>query len=219
MPIIACAGQKGGSGKSTVAINVSAELVEQGLSVLLVDADPQGSARTWGDVAAEQGHKGPTVISMGAGLHKPDQLPQLSQAFDWTIIDCPPRHGDIQRAALMVSDLAVLPSGPSAPDVWALGESVDLVKSAQTFRSGLVARILLTRIQSRTALGREARDALNKIGIDLLDASLGFRVGYQEAPATGQGITKYQPGSEAAGEIRALVEEIKELTRGKAHGS
>jgi len=212
MPIIACAGQKGGSGKSTTAINVSAELIERGKKVLLVDADPQGSARTWGEVAAEQGHTGPTVIAMGAGLHKPDQLPQLSQAFDWTVIDCPPRHGDIQRAALMVSDLAVLPSGPSAPDVWALGESVDLIQSAQTFRPNLQARILLTRLQSRTALGKEARDALSEIGIELLDSSLGFRVGYQEAPATGLGITKYQSGSEAAGEIRALVDEIERLT-------
>src|SRR5262245_4570065 len=123
--IIAFCGQKGGAGKTTAALVTATEWLLRGRRVLLVDADPQGSAKTWGEVAAEGGSAAPTVVAMGAGLHRPDQLPALARSFDLTLIDCPPRHGEIQRAALMVADLAVLPCGPSGLDVWALGESLD----------------------------------------------------------------------------------------------
>ena len=101
--IISLIGQKGGVGKSTLATCLAAEYHLRGASTLLVDADPQGSVRTWGDVAAEAGHAGPTIVSMGSGLHKPEQLPAIARNFDVTVIDCPPRLGDIQRAAMMVS--------------------------------------------------------------------------------------------------------------------
>lgn len=80
MSIIAFAGQKGGSGKTTTSISVASELFERGHKVLLVDADPQGSAQTWAAVAAELGHAAPVVVGMGAGLHRPDQLPSLAAA-------------------------------------------------------------------------------------------------------------------------------------------
>jgi chromosome partitioning protein len=87
MPILAFAGQKGGTGKTTLAVNVAAELVERGASVLLVDADPQGSSRTWAAVAVEAGNQAPTAVAMGSTMHKPDQLPRLATAYEWTIID------------------------------------------------------------------------------------------------------------------------------------
>jgi chromosome partitioning protein len=67
----AFAGQKGGAGKSTMAIAVAAELMARGSKVLLVDADPQGTATTWTEVAAEAGHATPTLVAMGANMHRP----------------------------------------------------------------------------------------------------------------------------------------------------
>ena len=209
--IIALAGQKGGSGKSTLAINLAAEMLGRGLRVLLVDADPQGTARTWGAVANEAGHEAPTIVSMGADLWKPHQLPKLAESFDVAVIDCPPRHAEVQRAALMVADLALLPCGPSAHDAWALAESVDLVNAAQQTRRELVAAAVVTRKVAATSIGKAARESLAESGLKVLKTETGFRVAYQEAPATGLGVTAYAPTSEAADEVRALADEVLEM--------
>ena len=208
--VVAFIGQKGGSGKTTTALSVAAEWVARGRRVLLVDADPQGSARTWGDVAAEQGHPCPTVVAMGAMMHKPDQLPALVERYDVAVVDCPPRHGEIQRAALMVADLAVMPCGPSAVDAWALAETLDMVTAAQTLRPNLQAALLITR-KTQTTIGAHAREALTDAGVPILATELGFRVAYQEAPAAGLGVTTYAPRDRAAAEVRALVDELETL--------
>jgi chromosome partitioning protein len=213
--IIALTGQKGGVGKSTTAIGLAVAGIERGLRVLLVDADPQGTARTWGDVASESGHKAPTVIAMGATMHKPEQLPALSRAYDLTVIDCPPRHGDVQRSALMVSDIAVLPCGPSAADAWALAASLDVVAEARAMRDALQACILITRKQGRTSLGKGAREVLEASGLPVLCTELGYRVAYQEAIAAGQGPTGFSPRDSAASEIRMLLDELETLFHGK----
>lgn len=206
--ILAFAGQKGGSGKTTVATSIAAEGVSRGLSVLLVDADPQQTASTWGAVAAEAGLSAPTVVAMGATMHKPGQLPKIAGQYDLVCIDCPPRHNDVQRSALMVADFAVLPCGPSAADAWALSASVELVTEARTVKSDLQAAVLITRKIARTALAKGARDVLTECGLPVLRTELGYRTAYQEAMAAGMGVTKYAASTLAAEEIRALFEEL-----------
>jgi chromosome partitioning protein len=215
--IVALTGQKGGVGKSTLAICIAAELLCRRHKVLLVDADPQGTVRTWGEVAAELGQPLPSIVSMGATMHRPEQLPTVRQGYDDVIIDCPPRHGDIQRSALMVADVAILPCGPSAADAWALGASIDLISEARALRPELEVRILITRKQGRTALGRNAREVLEKSGIALLKTEVGYRVAFAEALGAGQGVTAYAPRDAAAEETRALVGEL--LLWEKKHGA
>ena len=213
--IVAFAGQKGGSGKTTTAISVAVEWMNRKKSVLLVDTDPQGSCRTWSDVAAERKHTVPTVVAMGVGLHCPGQLTALAERHDTVVVDCPPRHDELQRAVLTVTDAVVLPCGPSAMDAWALAESIDLVLKAKKLRPELKAWVLITRKIARTAIGAGAREALAECGLPLLKTELGYRVTYQEAPADGQGPTTYDASGPAAEEIRALVSEIeRELKRG-----
>jgi chromosome partitioning protein len=213
--IIALTGQKGGVGKSTTAIGLAVAALERGLRVLLVDADPQGTARTWGDVASEAGNPTPTVVAMGATMHKADQVHMLAKNYDLTVIDCPPRHGDIQRSALMVADIAVLPCGPSAADAWALSGAIDVLREAQTLREHLKGCVLITRKQSRTALGKGARDVLEASGLPVLNTELGYRVSYQEAMAAGCGPTGFSPRDAAAVEIRNLLDELESLNHGQ----
>ena len=213
--IVTLMGQKGGVGKSTTAICLAMVAFERGLSTLLVDADPQGTIRTWGEVAAEQQRPAPTVVAMGAAMHRPGQLESVARNYEWTFIDCPPRHGEVQRSALMVADLAILPCGPSASDVWALSTSLELVRSAREVRESLQACIVITRKQPRTSLGKEARRVLEQSGVQVLVSESFYRVAYQEALAGGAGVTGQRHRDPAACEMRALFEEVERLVYGE----
>ncbi len=220
--VLALTGQKGGIGKSTIAICLAAEAMKRGRQVLLVDADPQGTTRTWGDVAIRAGNPAPTVVSMGATMGQAGQLDALAGNYDLVIIDCPPRHDETQRAALMLCDQAVLPCGPSSADAWAIDASIDLVTAARRVPRGsrpeLRATVVITRKKAGTALGRSAREDLVAKGLPVFETELGDRIAYQEAIGFGLGVTTYTPHDSAADEIRALYDEIfttkKEAPRG-----
>src|SRR5579883_2457084 len=215
MQVISLVGQKGGSGKSTIAVCLASELMQRGKSVLLVDTDPQATVKTWGAVATEGGRKIPTIVGLGANMHQPGQLDRIAPTFDLTIIDSPPRHADTQRSALMVSSLALLPCGPSSSEIWALASSVELVAEAQKINTALVPRILITRKQSRTALGKQSREALAVLEIPVLKSELGYRVSYQECLGVGLGVTQYAPRDQAAVEVKALTDELLKLLKRK----
>ena len=209
--IVAIAGQKGGAGKSTAAVHVACELHERGARVLLVDGDVQGSVVAFAEVAAEQGRAGPTVVAMGATMHRPGGLPALVGTFEHVVIDCPGRTDAVTRSALMVADVAVLPVVPSPVDAWALAGTVALVRDAQQLRPELRAVALLSRVQARTALGRSARGIVQAYGVEVLRAVLSARVAYCESWAAGQGITSYAPGDLGTCEVRRLVDELLAL--------
>lgn len=213
--IVALTGQKGGVGKSTTAIGLASAAFARGLRVLLVDADPQGTARTWGDVAAESGRRTPTVVAMGANMHRPGQLPGLAADYDLVVIDAPPRHGDVQRSALMIADLAIVPCGPSAADAWALASTLEMIEEARALRPELSACLLVTRKQGRTALGKGARTVLASSGLPLLATELGYRIAYQEALAAGMGVAEFAPRDPAAKEINALLTEVLRFAHGQ----
>lgn len=205
--IVSLAGQKGGSGKTTTAICIADELHCRDRKTLLVDTDPQATARTWADVAAERETDGPAVIGMGPGFH--EELETIADGYDDIVIDCPPGHSEIQRAAMMVSDVTIIPSGPGLTDLWSLAETIDLAKKATTVRPALTAAIMLTRRDARTNISERAQEVLEEAELPVFDTSLGSRVAYQECPSEGVGVTRYRPSGTAADEVRALVDEIE----------
>jgi chromosome partitioning protein len=208
--IITLAGQKGGTGKSTLACNLSVEWMRRGRRVLLVDADPQGTALTWASVAAESGSPVPTVIALGDNLRQ--ALPELTQNVDITVIDTAGRLSKRLAGALLVADLALLPCRPNPSDIWALAESVETVRNIQSVREGLQAAIVLNGKEARTALSRSARESIASAGLPVLATDLAQRVAFAEAAAVGKGVTTYAPKSPAAAELRALADEIEALT-------
>lgn len=209
--VLALVGHKGGSGKTTAAVSIATELCERGERVLLVDTDPQGSTSQWSGLGAASARGLPTVVSMGPGLQRRGQLPRLAEAFDHVLVDCPPRRSDLILAVLHVADLAVLPCGPSAPDIWALSDSVEVVREMQRTRPELRGRVLLTRKVVGTAIVQTARDAIAECGLPTLSVELGYRVAYQEAMGRGLGVCQIGSRSTAAAEVRALVGELLAL--------
>jgi chromosome partitioning protein len=209
--ILTLAGQKGGTGKSTLAINLAVEWMRRGRRVLVVDADPQGTTLTWSNVAAEAGVRAPSVIAMGDNLRQ--ALPELAASVDITIIDTAGRQSKRLAAALMLADIAVLPCRPSPPDVWALEGSIETVKNVQEIRTDLLAYLLINGKSDRTSLGRHARDALASAGLPKLESELCQRVAFAEATAMGKGVTTSgSKKSPAAQELSALADEIEALT-------
>lgn len=215
--IIALVNQKGGVGKTTIAIAVASELLARGHRVLLVDTDPLRIAQTWHDTAARAKHEAPTVVTMTDTLHQPHQLPQIAQTFDYVVVDTPAGEGPVSRSALAVADVVLVPCGATAPDAWAIGETLGVVANALLFRPALRAGIVINRTRAGTALGAKVRSVLEASGIPILRGEVGLRQTYAEAVGAGQGIGAYAPGGVADKEIKALVDEVLELAKGKDH--
>jgi len=216
MPTIALCGQKGGTGKTTLATNIVGEFIARGRSVLLVDADPQRSASTWKAVGEEHRRAMPSILLMGAEMHQ-GQLETIAKGFDITVIDCPPALDAVQRSALMVADLALIPCAPPTFDAWALDGSLKLAREAQKVRKRLRVAVVINRRKSGTTIGDQARAVFLQAGANVLQTEVRDRLAYQEAPAAGVGVTTYQPTGKAAAEVRALVDELSALL-GVTHG-
>lgn len=212
---VAVIASKGGTGKSSIAIALASEAMARGRTALLIDADHgQGTALIWAETAGAAGRSAPTTVAMGAGMHRPDQLPKVAEPYDTVVIDTPGRLSDVQRSALMFADLALVVTGPSVADGWALASAIEVVQEAQTIRQGLQAAIVLTRKQPRTAVGKVARSGLEASGLPVLRSEISYRVVWQEVLALGAAISTYDRG-EAALEVRRLFDELEAITLGE----
>jgi chromosome partitioning protein len=206
--IISVQNQKGGVGKTTLAIHISHGLVLKGSKVLLLDADPQGSARDWG--AARDGSP-PFVI---LGLDRPTihrDLPAIAQDYDHVVIDGPPRVSELARSAIGAADLVIVPVQPSPYDVWAAQEIISIIKEATVFKEKLKSVFAINRKIVNTAIGRDVLEALTGYELPVLRSQICQRIAFAESAATGQTVFETDTKGTAAKEITALVNEILEV--------
>lgn len=203
--------QKGGSGKTTLSLHLAHALTLKGFKVLLVDADPQGSARDW--AAARKGDSLFNVIGIDRPIiHK--ELPKLAEGFDYVVVDGAPRVSDLTRSAIMAADLVLIPIQPSPLDIWAAHEVVDLIKEAAIYKADLSAAFVVNRKITNTAIAREVNEVLKEYPIPVLDAVISQRVGFAESLNIGSTVLETAPTSAAAQEVMALVDEIMESMEG-----
>jgi len=206
--IISIQNQKGGVGKTTLAIHISHALSLKGTKVLLVDADPQGSARDW---AAARSDKTPFSV---VGLDRPTvhrDLPALAKDFDHVVIDGPPRVSDLARSAIIAADIVVVPIQPSPYDVWAADEVIKLIQEASVFKENLKSVFAINRKITNTAIGRDVAEALGSYDIPVLKSSVSQRVAFAESAASGQTVLETDRNGSAAREILTLVDELLSL--------
>jgi chromosome partitioning protein len=209
--IVALLNQKGGVGKTTLALHLAGAWARQGCRVTVIDADPQGSALDWSEQRAKEG--GPRLFGvLGLArdtLHR--EAPEIARGVDHVVIDGPPRIAGLMRSALLAADLVLVPAQPSPFDGWASGEMLNLIREARIFRPELVARFVLNRCAARTIIARETGDALAEHDPPVLAARIGQRVAFADAARTGQLVFEVESGGAAAQEITALSAEIAGL--------
>lgn len=205
--IVAFGGQKGGSGKTTTTVALAVEFQRLGWSVALVDADPQGSAWTWSDVAREGGSPTPEMVRMTAGFLA--VLPLLAAKHDVVLVDCPAHLDAIQGELMLVVDTMVIVGGSSPIEFWSLTATLRVLGQARALRPELDVVALLTRQRKGEVLSRQARNALEKGNLAVLDAELGDRATYRHAIGVGLGPSTFAPASEAAREVRCLAAELE----------
>ena len=208
--IIAVLNQKGGVGKTTLAVHLCAAFAEDGTRVLLIDADPQGSSLDW----AASREAAPLFGVVGlpkTNIHK--EIPSHAANYDHVVIDGPPRSNELTRSAIMAADLIVIPIQPSPYDVWAAAETVEMVREARAFRNDLGAVFAINRKIVNTVIGRDVRAALASYEVPTLEAAVCQRVSFAESAAKGRTVIEMAPGSLAACEIKQLAREI--LCEGK----
>ena len=224
--VIAVANQKGGCGKTTISVNLAACFGRAGYRVLLVDADPQASARQWRNNKEDsalpfhiQPYPFPTI-------HK--ELPtQFEQAgYDVVLIDCPPgaaaggdRKADITRSALLASHAVLMPVRPTPLDYQAAAIILPLLQDVSFLRQDAPLKVMLVingKPPANTRLGGEAHAAAEAIftaegmPITILRSEICSRQTFAEAPAVGQAVVDYAPSSTASLEFQQLAKEVLE---------
>ena len=208
MQVIAVLNQKGGSGKTTIATHLARALQLDGASVLLVDSDPQGSARDWAAVREEQ----PLSV---VGIDRPTIERDLKNIArkDFVVIDGAPQAADLAVSAIKAANFILIPVQPSPYDIWAADEVVKLIDEARIYKENLKSVFVVNRKISNTAIGRDVGEALAAYPVPALRASITQRVIFAEAAAQGLAVHEIEEQGPAAVEIDAVAAELMEVAR------
>ena len=205
MHVIAVLNQKGGSGKTTIATHLACALQLDGADVLLVDSDPQGSARDWAAVREDQ----PLTV---VGIDRPTIDRDLKNVArkDFVVIDGAPQAADLAVSAIKAADFVLIPVQPSPYDIWATADLVELVKQRIEVTDGrLQAAFVVSRAIKGTKIGAEVAEALAGYGLPVLESRITQRVVYPGTAANGTTVMEAEPTGDAAAEVRALAAELK----------
>ena len=208
--IVALVNQKGGPGKTTLAMHLAGELARRGGKVLVADADPQGTATRWAAAAPDDRPFPAAVAGLGnadSGLHR--ELRKYLDVFTYIVVDCPPSaDSPLCHSALLVADLALVPVIPSPPDLWAGVAIKQVLAHVTAINDTLRARLVVNQRKPQTRLAARILELLPRYGIQVCQTQVGDREAYRHAAAAGLTVADLPRAKVAAREIAALTDEV-----------
>ncbi len=212
---IAMISRKGGAGKTNLAVHLAACAEGRGVPTGVVDLDPQGTATKWGLRRSEAAtHLGAEVVSA-----QPASLPKLLETAKRAgaklmILDTAPHADSMSVDAARAASFILIPCRPAIADLEAIPASADIARLAKR-----PFAVVLNALGSQGSREQEARQELQRLGLELAPVALGHRVAYGDAMIPGEGVTEHRPGSQSAVEIEALFDWMMgTLTRSTGRG-
>jgi chromosome partitioning protein len=219
MLTVAVLQQKGGSGKTTLAVNLAAAAHLEGRRTLVVDMDRQASAFDW-SAARQDGSslEGLAVVKADKAIPLP-RFREIVLGYDYVFLDGPARLVDVTQSAAVAADIAVLPIQPGPFDFWAVAETLESLDQADQIREQLgrppIRRaFVVNRAAANTRLAREAEDELRDAGGELAGV-VHQRVAFPDAASRGESVMTSRAADAAADDIQRLWRALK----GRKHGS
>lgn len=205
MTTIGLVQQKGGVGKTTIATNVARTLQLRGYKVLLVDADPQGTARDW---AAKEAIETPVTVGVDRPVvHK--EIPKID-GYDVAIVDAVGKLEKMSLSVIKASDLVLVPIQPSAADLWAVGQIIDHIETQRMSRGKPEARFVVSRAITSSTMGERVQQILDEAPFGRLSSGTNQRVAY--ARALGNGKSVHETSDEKAQkEVNAITDELEQV--------
>ncbi len=208
--LIAVGNLKGGTGKSTIAVNLACALAEAGHRTMLVDADSQATSSRWherGNLPVSL-HSSPLNPDRRAGQWVADII-AMKKSCDRLVIDLPPQMGPGLASALLIADLFLVPITPSGIDLAATGLAIEMLQNARSVRGKVKPACMLVpnRVDRRTAMGRSIQVNLARLGLTV-SPPIRQRSVHVRAFDTGRWIGDEAPNSSALSEFRVLRDQV-----------
>lgn len=216
--IIAVCNQKGGSGKTTVSMQLAGTLARAKNKVLVVDADPQGTATRWAASADDENPFCASVIGLSAASEKVHrEVKKFIGDYDYILIDCPPAaDSPVPQSALLIADLALVPIIPSPLDLWASVGIRKVIENVSDINETLKARLVVNQCQPKTNLAKETLEILPEFGIPVCKNYLRQRTAYRQSAVFGQIVQDFgAKAKDAIQEIEALTKEVVSILKNK----
>ncbi len=208
--ILIIGGIKGGTGKTTLATNLTVMRSTTGKKVLLVDADEQMSTKDWVDQRMALSIDTPWSTVQLSGKTVCHELEKFKKIYDDIIIDTGGRDNSSQRSALVVADIFLIPLRPKSLDVWTVSKVNQLIIEAKTINKKLKCYAVINQADSSGSDNEDVHHALTEnANFDCVPTFLGYRKAFSNAAATGKGVVELKPSDKKAkSEIKSLYDII-----------